>query len=181
MLLHSTRQNESPTRWNLCKRMGEQIFFGSCLPSLIGQRDNQSLLSFNFLLWALTSSTIPSWSPGPSGQLRKKLEPPSTPTQAGTKHWHYSGLLVAVGGMECVCTLSCSVVSNSVRLHRLQPARLFCPRDFPGKNTGAGCHFLQQGIFLTQGLNLRPLGLMRWEVGSLPAEPLGKPMHFQVT
>ena len=26
-------------------------------------------------------------------------------------------------------------------------------RHFPGKNTGVGCHFLLQGIFLTQGLN----------------------------
>ena len=25
--------------------------------------------------------------------------------------------------------------------------------DFPGMNTGVGCHFLLQGIFLTQGLN----------------------------
>ena len=30
-----------------------------------------------------------------------------------------------------------------------------CPWDFPGKNTGVGCHFLFQGIFfLTQGSNL---------------------------
>ena len=28
------------------------------------------------------------------------------------------------------------------------------PRNFPGKNTGVGCHSLLQGIFLTQGLNL---------------------------
>ena len=28
------------------------------------------------------------------------------------------------------------------------------PWDFPGQNTGVGCHFLLQGIFLTQGLNL---------------------------
>ena len=27
------------------------------------------------------------------------------------------------------------------------------PLDFPGKNTGVGCHFLLQGIFLTQKLN----------------------------
>ena len=27
------------------------------------------------------------------------------------------------------------------------------PWDFPDKNTGAGCHFLLQGIFLTQGSN----------------------------
>ena len=28
------------------------------------------------------------------------------------------------------------------------------PWDFPGKDTAVGCHFLLQGIFLTQGLNL---------------------------
>ena len=32
-----------------------------------------------------------------------------------------------------------------------------CPWDFPGKNTGVGCHSLLQGISLTQGLNLGPL------------------------
>ena len=31
--------------------------------------------------------------------------------------------------------------------------RLLCPWDSPGKNTGVCCHFLLQGIFLTQGLN----------------------------
>ena len=34
-----------------------------------------------------------------------------------------------------------SVVSNSLRPHVLLPARLFCPQDTPGKNTGVGCHF----------------------------------------
>ena len=33
-------------------------------------------------------------------------------------------------------------MSNSVQLHRRQPTRLPCPWDSPGKNTGAGCHFL---------------------------------------
>ena len=28
-----------------------------------------------------------------------------------------------------------------------------CPWDFPGKNTGVGCHFLLQGVFLIQGSN----------------------------
>ena len=37
----------------------------------------------------------------------------------------------------------------------LQPPRLFCPWDSPGKNTRVGCHFLLQGISLTQGSNLR--------------------------
>ena len=37
-----------------------------------------------------------------------------------------------------------SVVSNSVRPHGLQPTRLLCPWDSPGKITGVGCHFLLQ-------------------------------------
>ena len=40
-----------------------------------------------------------------------------------------------------------------LRPHGLQPARPICPWDFPGKNTGVGCHFLLQGIFLTKRLN----------------------------
>ena len=35
-------------------------------------------------------------------------------------------------------------MSDSVRPHRLQPTRLLRPWDSPGKNTGAGCHFLLQ-------------------------------------
>ena len=41
-------------------------------------------------------------------------------------------------------------MSDSVRSHGLQ--QLLSPWDFPGKSTGVGCHFLLQGIFLTQGL-----------------------------
>ena len=33
-----------------------------------------------------------------------------------------------------------SVVSDSSRPHGLQPTRLLCPWDFPGKSTGVGCH-----------------------------------------
>ena len=32
--------------------------------------------------------------------------------------------------------------------------RLLRPWDFPGQNTGVGCHFLLQGIFPTHGWNL---------------------------
>ena len=48
----------------------------------------------------------------------------------------------------------CSVVSNYLQPHRLQPTRFLCPWNFLGKNTGVCCHFLLQGIFPTQGLNL---------------------------
>ena len=43
---------------------------------------------------------------------------------------------------------------------------------FPGKNTGLGCHFLQQGIFLIQGLNLH---LLLWQADSLPLSHQGSP------
>ena len=44
----------------------------------------------------------------------------------------------------CCCCLVASVMSDSVRPHRRQPTRLPRPWDSPGKNTGAGCHFLLQ-------------------------------------
>ena len=37
---------------------------------------------------------------------------------------------------------SCSVMSDSLRPHGLQPTRLLHPWDFPGKSTGVGCHCL---------------------------------------
>ena len=43
-------------------------------------------------------------------------------------------------------------MSSSLQPHGLQPARLLCKWDFPGKSTGVGCHFHLQGIFPTQGL-----------------------------
>ena len=48
---------------------------------------------------------------------------------------------------------SLSVVTDSLRPYGLQPTRLLCPWDFPGKSAGVGCHFLLQEIFPTQGLN----------------------------
>ena len=58
---------------------------------------------------------------------------------------------------------------------RLQTVTCQAPRpwNFPGKNTGAGCHFLLQGIFPTQGSNPCLFCLLHWQTGSLPAEPLG--------
>ena len=50
-------------------------------------------------------------------------------------------------------SVSCSVMPDSLRPHELQPTKLLCPWDFPGKDTGVGCHFLIQGIFPTQRSN----------------------------
>ena len=62
----------------------------------------------------------------------------------------------------CVCAracvharaLSCQVVSEFLQPHELKLARLFCPWDFPSKNTGVGYHILLEGVLPTQGLSL---------------------------
>ena len=66
-------------------------------------------------------------------------------------------------------------MSNSLRPHGLYPARLLCPCDSPGKNTGVGCHFLLQKIFPTQGSDPRLLHLWHWQAGSLA---LAESMYF---
>ena len=58
----------------------------------------------------------------------------------------------------------------SFRLFGLHPTGLLCPWDSPGKNTGVGCRFLLQGIFLSQGSNLH---LLHWQEDSLPLSHLG--------
>ena len=52
------------------------------------------------------------------------------------------------------------------------PTKPLCSWNSPGNNIGVGCCFLLQGIFLTQGSNL---GLLHWQLGSLPPAPPGKP------
>ena len=71
-------------------------------------------------------------------------------------------------GLSPLCVLSHSVVSNS-----LCPTKLLCPWNSPGNNTAVGGHFLLQGIFLTQGSNLRLLQLLHGRADSLPLSHLG--------
>ena len=52
-----------------------------------------------------------------------------------------------------LCAHVCPVMSDCLWPHGLQPARLLCRWDFPGRNIRVGCHFLLQGISLTQELN----------------------------
>ena len=59
-------------------------------------------------------------------------------------------------------------MSDSLELHGLYPSRLLHPWDFPGKNAGAGCHCLAQGIFPIQGSNPYRPHLLHWQVDSLP-------------
>ena len=83
-------------------------------------------------------------------------------------------LCVCVRARACACTQACLTLGDPWTV----AARLLCPWDFPGKNTGVVCHFLLQGIFLTQGLNLSLLCLLHWQLDSLPPIPSGKPLSI---
>ena len=81
-------------------------------------------------------------------------------------------------------SVSCSVVSDSLRLHGLQPARLLCPWDSPGKNTGVGCHFSYQWSELICSIfgGQSPICPSRQIVCKLLVEhmPACLPSHFSV-
>ena len=68
--------------------------------------------------------------------------------------------------------VSCAVCSQSC-LSLYDPLDgVFCPWDFSGKNTGVGCHFLLQGIFLGPETEPASLVFPALLVDSWPAEPL---------
>ena len=85
-------------------------------------------------------------------------------TQAGTQPAKCQSVQSPVG--------ACSVTSLCDPMNCSPPGS--CPRKFPGKNTGVGCHFLLQGIFPTQGLNMHLLLgsqiLYRWATLKLDHE-----------
>ena len=108
------------------------------------------------------------------GGLRKKIEtsePKQTHKQQLSQHhpshkegWKTidpSAVFLATHSRNNLKSVSCSVVSHSLQPHGLYPARLLCPWDSPGKNTGVGCLALLQGIFPTQRCNL-DLPHCRW-------------------
>ena len=70
---------------------------------------------------------------------------------------------------------ACSVIQSCPTLqpHGLQPTRLLCPQNFPGKNTGIGSHFFIQWIFPTQESNPHLSPLLHWQADCLPLSHLG--------
>ena len=71
--------------------------------------------------------------------------------------WSYARISSSSPGVNVpgvrgtLVTQSCP---DSLHPHGLSPARILCPWDSPGKNTGVSCHSLLQGIFLIQASNL---------------------------
>ena len=77
----------------------------------------------------------------------------------------------------CVCACMCYWLLSHVRLFATPwtvAHQAPLSMGFPDKNTREGCHFLLQGIFLTQGLNLRLLQLLHSRQIFLPAGSSGK-------
>ena len=74
----------------------------------------------------------------------------------------------------CVCLSGYSCVWIFAILWTVA-LKLLCPWDFPGKNKGVSCHFLLQGILLTQESNPCLLHLLHWWTDSLTMVPPGKP------
>ena len=63
----------------------------------------------------------------------------------------------------------------------MQPSRLLCPWDSPGKNTGVGCHALLQGILPTQGQSLSLLHVQHWQAGLYHQHHLGSKKSLENT
>ena len=77
----------------------------------------------------------------------------------------------------CLAAKSCPVrlLCDLIDCSQATKTRLLCPWDFLGKKTGVDCHFLLQGVFLTQWLNW---SLLHWQVDSLPLSHLGSPSNI---
>ena len=67
--------------------------------------------------------------------------------------------LVFISYLLYTCCCCCLVVSNSLQPYGLQPSKLLCPWNFPGKAMllELVAFFLLQRIFLTQGSNMNLL------------------------
>jgi len=72
-------------------------------------------------------------------------------------------------------------LSDSSISWTVDPTRILCPWDSPGKNTGVGCHALLQGIFPTQGSNpgIKLRSLSCWHI-LYNLNPPGKPKNTGV-
>ena len=101
--------------------------------------------------WAKHLSHPSSLTPGHTPTITPYKEPVQLPTWGASKRTCY---LFSLTPASVLC-ISCSVVSDLCNPMEcgLQPARPFCPWDFPGRKTRVRCHPLFQGTLQTQGSN----------------------------
>ena len=72
---------------------------------------------------------------------------------------------------------ACSVVSDSLQPHGLQPSRLLCPWNVSGKTTGTGCHFHTSGDLPDPGMEPATTGSPTLTCRFFITEPPGKPRN----
>ena len=125
-----------PTTWTLLSvpfaLLGTTLLPECTLPACL---ELPTMVHCDFHLVLASSDSVWSLSPFLSSLLVRK----------GPRTGHHGQLWNAL----CrISSESCSVVSNSLRPHRL-----YSPWNSPGQNTGVGSLSLLQGIFPTQGLN----------------------------
>ena len=115
-----------------------------------------------FLEWLVTAKAMNEW--GQEQRIVYSQENHIIQMQAYT----YTGLWVYAQSHPTLCSpMDCSPPDSSVH------------RNFPGKNTRVGCHFLLQGIISTQESNLHLLCLLHWQADSLSLSHLGSP-HIHI-
>ena len=115
---------------------------------------------------------------GAGRQIRRTLASRSRvlnfPGQAVRSHGAAGEKVRPQQDITCVPAVT-SVVSDSLWPHGLQPARLLCPWDSPGKNTGVGCHALLQGILPNPGIEPKSPASPALQEDFSRAEPWGSP------
>ena len=141
----------------------------ACLPSLLQLFSgiSVSLCCWSFLsrlelywsyfclwidVWLLIFVAKQWWGSYITGFFNAHLNSSESISDIHTKFWWDAGMLLLYSSM-CVCVLvtqSCPTVCDPMEC---SPSGSSVHGDSPGKNSGVGCHFLLQGIFLTQGLN----------------------------
>ena len=73
-------------------------------------------------------------------------------------------------------------MSSCLWPYGLESARLLCPWDSPGKNTGVGCHAFLQGIFPTQpGIEPISPAAPVLQADSLPGKPINNNSIISIT
>ena len=87
----------------------------------------------------------------------------------------------AITNLLSACCQVASVVPDSVWPYGLQPTRLLCPWDSPGKNTGVGCHFILQCMKVESESEVTQLCLTLSD--PMDCSPPGSSIHgiFQAT
>ena len=101
-----------------------------------------------------TQSPYPHWA----GVLLEKIECKQMVVWPGVATCFVRGICkVQRWPEDRSSSVSCPVMSDSLWPHGLQPAKLLCPWNFPGKNTGKGCHSQRQETTTEEWINIKGL------------------------